>query len=43
MLEINRALYLDEPGNVRSVNYAVIKGVVNEFLELMKSHYDQAM
>lgn len=43
MLEINRALYLDEPGNVRSFNYAVIKGVVNEFLELMKSHYDQAM
>jgi N-formylglutamate deformylase len=43
MLEINRALYLDEPGNVRSVNYAVIKSVVNEFLELMKSHYDQAM
>ena len=43
MLEINRALYLDEPSNVRSVNYAVIKSVVNEFLELMKSHYDQAM
>ena len=43
MLEINRALYLDEPSNVRSANYAVIKGVVNEFLELMKSHYDQAM
>ena len=42
MLEINRALYLDEPSNVRSVNYAVIKSVVNEFLELMKSHYDQA-
>jgi N-formylglutamate deformylase len=43
MLEINRSLYLDEPSNVRSVNYAVIKSVVNEFLELMKSHYDQAM
>ena len=43
MLEINRALYLDEPSNVRSANYAVIKSVVNEFLELMKSHYDQAM
>ena len=42
MLEINRALYLDEPSNVRSVNYAVIKDIVKEYLELMKSHYDQA-
>lgn len=42
MLEINRALYLDEPSNMRSINYNVIKDIVREYLELMKSHYDQA-
>ena len=42
MLEINRALYLDEPSNMRSTNYDVIKDIVKEYLELMKSHYDQA-
>jgi N-formylglutamate deformylase len=36
MLEINRALYLDEPSNVRSANYTVIKSVITEYLQIIK-------
>ena len=36
MLEINRALYLNEPGNEMSNNYMTIKKVVNEYLKTIK-------
>ena len=36
MLEINRALYLEEPGNEKSSNYAKIKMVTQEFISVMK-------
>jgi N-formylglutamate amidohydrolase len=36
MLEINRALYLNEPGNEKSSNYAKIKMVTQEFMRVMK-------
>lgn len=37
MLEINRALYLKEPGNEKSENYAEIKKITGEFLNMIKS------
>ena len=37
MLEINRALYLNEPGNKKSNNYLAIKKVVTEYLKTMKT------
>jgi N-formylglutamate deformylase len=36
MLEINRALYLNEPGNKMSSNYLAIKKIVTEYLEIIK-------
>jgi len=36
MLEINRALYLNEAGNEMSNNYMTIKKVVNEYLKTIK-------
>ena len=36
MLEINRALYLNEPGNEKSFSYAKIKMVTQEFISVMK-------
>ncbi len=37
MLEINRALYLDEPSNKISSNYMVIKEILTEYLETIKT------
>src|SRR5690606_14415748 len=37
MLEINRALYLNEPSNKISSNYKVIKEIIVEYLELIKN------
>ena len=37
MLEINRALYLNEPGNNMSSNYSTIKETVTEYLEILKT------
>lgn len=39
MLEINRALYLKEPGNEKSENYLEIKKVTKEFIKLIKSSF----
>jgi len=36
MLEVNRALYLDEPGNEKSDNYMAIKKTVNQYLNEVK-------
>ena len=41
MLEINRALYLEEPGNDISDRYNETKEVVAEFLAVIKSAFDQ--
>jgi hypothetical protein len=35
MLEINRALYLKEPGNEKSEGYLEIKRVVGEFIRVI--------
>lgn len=37
MLEINRALYLNEPTNEKSENYSVIKKVTGEFIQAIKN------
>lgn len=37
MLEINRALYLNEPTNEKSSNYLEIKKVTSEFIKTLKS------
>jgi len=37
MLEINRALYLNEPSNIRSDNYNVIKKVTANFIKTIKA------
>ena len=37
MLEINRALYLNEPSNQKSDNYLGIKETVNEYLIELKT------
>lgn len=39
MLEINRALYLKEPGNEQSERYPEIKMVVKEFLKTLKKNF----
>lgn len=39
MLEINRALYLNEPGNQKSSNYMKIKETVTEYLNMLKTAY----
>jgi len=36
MLEINRALYIEEPSNIKSSKYITTKEVVGEYLELIK-------
>ena len=41
MLEINRALYLNEPGNQKSSNYLAVKKTVNEYLKLLQTVYDK--
>lgn len=41
MLEINRALYLNEPSNKISSNYKVIKEIIVEYLELIKNACNQ--
>jgi N-formylglutamate deformylase len=38
MLEINRTLYLKEPSKEKSNNYALIREVVAEYLEIMSRH-----
>jgi N-formylglutamate deformylase len=42
MLEINRALYLNEPGNQKSSNYLSVKKTVNEYLKLIQTAYDKS-
>jgi N-formylglutamate deformylase len=37
MLEINRALYLNEPGNQKSRNYIKVKETVTEYLKILKT------
>ena len=37
MLEINRAIYMNEPGNEKSGNYFTIKGIIKEYLETIKT------
>jgi N-formylglutamate amidohydrolase len=37
MLEINRALYLNEPGNQKSSNYLAVKEIINEYLKVIKT------
>ena len=37
MLEVNRALYLNEPGNQKSSNYLAIKETINEYLNSLKT------
>jgi N-formylglutamate amidohydrolase len=39
MLEINRALYLNEPTNQMSMRYEEIKTVVRDYIQLMKNHF----
>lgn len=41
MLEVNRALYLQEPSNEESSNYQTIKKVVREYLEMLKKAFWQ--
>ena len=38
MLEINRSLYLNEPGNQKSRNYAKVKDIVTEYLKTLKNN-----
>jgi len=38
MLEINRALYLEEPGNDKAEGYLEIKKVVGEFIKTIKAY-----
>ena len=40
MLEINRALYLNEPGNQKSNNYIKTKQTVTEYLKILKTAFD---
>jgi len=35
MLEVNRALYLNEPGNQKSENYIKVKQIVTEYLNML--------
>ena len=37
MLEINRALYLEEPSNNKSINYDKTKQIVSEFLDTIRN------
>ena len=37
MLEINRALYLNEPGNQKLSNYSAVKETINEYLTVIKT------
>lgn len=39
MLEINRALYLNEPGNQKSSNYLAIKETIKEYLKELKTAF----
>ncbi|GAA4053530.1 N-formylglutamate amidohydrolase [Flavobacterium chungnamense] len=39
MLEINRGLYLLEPGNEKSEQFTAIKQVVQDFLKMLKNKY----
>lgn len=39
MLEINRALYLNEPGNQKSRNYIKVKETVTEYLKILKTAF----
>lgn len=40
MLEVNRALYLNEPGNQKSSNYLAIKETVIEYLKLIEKAFN---
>ena len=41
MLEINRALYLNEPTNLKSKRYQEIKATVQDYIQLIKNHFFQ--
>jgi N-formylglutamate amidohydrolase len=41
MLEVNRALYLEEPSNRKSHNYDQIKMIVGEYLELITKTFNE--
>ncbi|MDG1147998.1 MAG: N-formylglutamate amidohydrolase [Crocinitomicaceae bacterium] len=43
MLEVNRALYLNEPGNSLSANYSTIKKVISEYLALIKMEHEKSI
>jgi len=36
MLEVNRALYLDEPGNIKSDNYTATKEIITQYLTVLQ-------
>jgi hypothetical protein len=38
MLEVNRKLYLKEPGREKSENYTATKKIVQGFLRVMKNN-----
>ena len=42
MLEINRSLYLNEPGNKMSTDYRIIKEIVTEYLQIVKTAFNTA-
>jgi len=42
MLEINRSLYLNEPGNKMSTDYRIIKETVTEYLQIVKTAFNTA-
>jgi N-formylglutamate amidohydrolase len=37
MLEVNRGLYLNEPGNAKSKQFAIIQQLVQDYLKMLKS------
>lgn len=39
MLEVNRRLYLNEPTNEKSDGYIITKGIVQEYIKLLKSTF----
>ncbi len=37
MLEVNRALYLNEPSNQKSESYTQVKNIVSEYIQTIKT------
>jgi hypothetical protein len=40
MLEVNRALYLNEPSNVKSEKFNETKKIIEGFIEMIKNEID---